>query len=67
MQGWLKDGSSLWHAGEDYSVYSPMAMLNNNLTAQNVTFSQDNNGGSITTLDLVSPNLLRSSLQFNPG
>ncbi|KYK50050.1 hypothetical protein A1D31_22320 [Bradyrhizobium liaoningense] len=67
VQGWLRDGSSLWHAGDDVSVYSPMAMLNNNLTAQNVTFTQDNNSGSITTLDLVSPNLLRSGLNFNPG
>lgn len=67
VQGWLRDGSSLWHAGDDVSVYSPMAMLNNNLTAQNVTFTQDNNGGSLTTLDLVSPNLLRSGLNFNPG
>ena len=41
-----------------------MAMLNNTLKAQNCTFTQDNNSGSLTTLDLVSPNLLRSSLEL---
>ncbi|RXG91595.1 phage baseplate assembly protein [Bradyrhizobium zhanjiangense] len=67
VQGWLRDGSALWHAGEEVSVYSPMAMLNNTLKIQNCTFTQDNSSGTITTLDLVSPNLLRSRSDFNPG
>lgn len=67
VQGWLRDGSSLWQAGDDVHVYSPMAMLKNSLSIQNATFTQDNSGGTQTTLDLVSPELLRSMTQFNPG
>jgi prophage tail gpP-like protein len=67
VQGWLRDGSSLWQAGDDVHVYSPMAMLNNTLSIQNCSFTQDNNSGTLTTLDLVSPSLLRSMSSFNPG
>ncbi|UGY12528.1 hypothetical protein HAP48_0001960 [Bradyrhizobium septentrionale] len=67
VQGWLRDGSSLWRAGDDVFVYSPMAMLNNNMKMQNCTFTQDNNTGTLTTLDLVNPELLRDRANFNPG
>ncbi|UPK03097.1 phage baseplate assembly protein [Bradyrhizobium sp. 170] len=67
VQGWLRDGSSLWQAGDDVAVYSPMAMLNNTLKIQNCTFTQDNHSGTLTTLDLVSPNLLRDRANFDPG
>ena len=67
VQGWLRDGSSLWAAGDDVHVYSPMAMLDNTMKIQNCTFTQDSNSGTLTTLDLVNPELLRDRSNFNPG
>jgi prophage tail gpP-like protein len=67
VQGWLRDGSSLWQAGDDVHVHSPMAMLDNTMKIQNCTFTQDNNSGTLTTLDLVNPELLRDRSNFNPG
>ncbi len=66
-QGWLKDGVNLWHAGDDVFVKSPMAMLNNTMKIQNCTFTQDSNTGTLTTLDVVMPGLLRDTQNFNPG
>jgi prophage tail gpP-like protein len=66
-QGWLKDGVQLWHAGDDVFVRSPMALLNNTMKIQNCTFTQDNQNGTQTTLDVVMPGLLRDSQNFNPG
>jgi hypothetical protein len=39
-------------------VDSPMLMLNDKMGIQRVTFTQDRNSGSQTTLDLVSPTML---------
>jgi prophage tail gpP-like protein len=67
VQGWLSDGVNLWNAGDDVFIRSPMALLNNTMKIQNCTFSQDSNTGTITTLDLVMPGLLRDKRNFNPG
>ena len=58
-QGWLRDGVTLWKPGDNVFVKSPMAMLNMTMKIQNVAFSQDNQNGTITTLDLVPPWLLK--------
>jgi prophage tail gpP-like protein len=66
-QGWLRKGEALWNAGDNVWVNSPMAMLNQGMGIQNVTFTQDNQNGSQTTLDLVNPEALRGSLNVDVG
>lgn len=59
VQGWLNSKGELWRAGEKVHVTSPMAMLDMGLKIQMVTFSQDEQSGTLTTLELVAPWLLR--------
>jgi prophage tail gpP-like protein len=66
-QGWLRAGQVLWQAGDQVWVNSPMAMLNQAMGIQNVTFTQDNQNGSQTTLDLVNPEALRGSPNVDVG
>jgi len=67
VQGWLRDGKSLWKVGDNVFVKSPMAMLNMTMKIQNSTFTQDNASGTQTTLDLVPPWLLKDGTTFNPN
>jgi prophage tail gpP-like protein len=67
VQGWLRDYTTLWTPGDPVHVFSPMAMLDNVLKIQNVKFTQDNNSGTTTTLDLVMPGLLRGKENFDPS
>jgi len=55
VQGWLRDGKTLWRPGDNVWVYSPMAMLNLAMKIQTATFTQDNRSGTLTTLELVLP------------
>jgi prophage tail gpP-like protein len=65
LQGWMRPGTTeLWHAGNTVRVYSPMAVLDMALAAQNVTFTQDRNSGTLTTLELVVPWLLNKKLPY---
>lgn len=57
VQGWKKNASELWDVGETIPVYSPMALLDHDLTVKTVSFGQDDSG-SITTLTLVRPEAL---------
>jgi prophage tail gpP-like protein len=66
-QGWLRAGQVLWEAGDNVWVNSPMAMLNQAMGIQNVTFTQDNQNGTQTTLDLVNPEALRGSPNVDVG
>jgi prophage tail gpP-like protein len=50
VQGWFTSGGMLWQAGREVFVKSPMAMLNQVLTIDTVTFTQDSRSGSTTTL-----------------
>lgn len=67
VQGWLRDGENLWQAGDDVYVNSPMAMLDEVLKIQTVTFTQDDNGGTQTTLDVVDPKTFNDNLGINVG
>jgi prophage tail gpP-like protein len=59
VQGWqpggAQGGGELWQPGKKVKVSSPMAMLDEQLSIQQVTFTQDNQTGSLTTLVLVQP------------
>jgi prophage tail gpP-like protein len=62
VQGWLADGVHLWRCGDDVYVVSPSAMLNGIiLKIQTITFQQDNQGGTVTVLELVLPWMLGDS------
>jgi prophage tail gpP-like protein len=57
--GWQPDGSGpLWEPGSDVTVKSPMAMLDQALSIQSATYTQDSSSGSLTTLVCVSENAL---------
>jgi prophage tail gpP-like protein len=55
VYGWQSDGGELWKVGDRVNVNSPMLMLKNNtLYIKRVTFTQDNEQGSLTNLHVVS-------------
>jgi prophage tail gpP-like protein len=67
VRGWLRDTVNLWTPGDHVNVYSPMAMLlNQDMAIWQATFTQDDNKGSITVLDLVAPWGLRI-MNYNVG
>jgi prophage tail gpP-like protein len=65
VQGWLRDGQTLWHEGEEVHVYSPMAMLDMDMGIQQVIFMQDDKRGTITILTCVKPEALLGRLNFD--
>jgi prophage tail gpP-like protein/phage gp45-like len=65
VQGWMVPSTkTLWRAGDNVFVNSPMAILDQVMAIRTVTFTQDQRG-TLTTLDLVIPWLLRD--QIPPG
>jgi prophage tail gpP-like protein len=54
VYGWLTEGKSgqLWTPGWWTQVKSPMAMITDRLWIRSVTFTQDNQSGTLTTLEL---------------
>lgn len=67
VQGWFAQSGELWTAGDDVSFKSPMAMINGDLKIQTVTFTQDSQSGSLTTLLLVAPWGLNGKRGFTRG
>lgn len=56
VQGWLRQSGGLWERNQEVVVTSPMLVMNGTpLRAKNVTFTQDNNTGSRTLLELCNP------------
>ena len=58
--------NELWRAGSDVSVNSPMAILDQVMKIRTATFTQDSRG-TLTTLDLVIPWLLRDKAPGGPN
>lgn len=56
VHGWLKPSGGLWKCNEKVSVISPMLIMKGSeeLKAKSVTFSQDNERGSRTVLELCN-------------
>jgi prophage tail gpP-like protein len=67
VQGWLRSGKKLWQAGDDVHLKSPMLILDNVLKIQTATFTQDRESGTLTTLELVPPWLLKDTNNYNVG
>ena len=62
VQGWFNPRDwRLWRAGLKLHIKSPMAMLDHDLSVRSVTFTQDRQSGSRTTLDLVRPYRLKQN------
>jgi prophage tail gpP-like protein len=55
VQGWTAGNGKIWEEGKSVSIKSKMAMLDMELVIQSVTFTQDNNSGTLTTLLCVPP------------
>jgi prophage tail gpP-like protein len=66
-QGWFAPGGGLWQEGDQVMVYSPMAMINMAMKIETVTFTQDDKGGTLTTLELCAPWLLKDRGDWNVG
>jgi prophage tail gpP-like protein len=68
-QGWFNpDTNGLWRAGDQVTVNSPMAMLNGMaLKIEAVTFTQEDKAGTLTSLELCAPWLLKDRGDFNVG
>lgn len=58
VQGWQSAPGTLWEAGLNYAVKSPMLDLDQVLAARQVTYRQTSEGGSRTEIDLCTPNAL---------
>lgn len=56
VQGWLRSNDALWKPGINVLVKSPMALLNFALKVHTVTFTQDSQSGTLTTLECGNPN-----------
>ena len=67
MRGWYSNKGILWEAGKDATLSSPMAMINGVLKIKTATFTQDGNGGTETTLELVAPWGLNDNINVNVG
>jgi len=67
VQGWMMPGGGLWRAGALVAVQSPMAMLNMGMKIETATFTQDNSSGTLTTLELVVPWLLKDKGDYRVG
>lgn len=64
VYGWQPDGvGPLWEPGRYVTVKSPMAMLDDAMVIQSVTYTQDNNSGSLSTLVCVSENAFKGPKQ----
>ena len=56
VNGWFNPRTgNIWKAGQAYQINSPMGPLFEVLSARSVTYTQDREGGTQTTLDLVRP------------
>jgi prophage tail gpP-like protein len=61
VQGWLAPGGGLWDIAQQVDVVSPMLPIQEGLVTQQVTFTQSNEEGTMTVLELVNARAM------NPG
>jgi prophage tail gpP-like protein len=67
VYGWLNPQNDLWAIYQTPYVWSPMAILDQMMVIKQVTFTQDNEGGSQTTLLCVAPWLLNDDEEYATG
>lgn len=63
VQGWLRPSGGLWDINQKVRVVSPMLVMDGSLALipKSITFSQDNQGGTRTTLELCNELALSSA------
>ena len=54
MQGWLRPSGGLWVRGQQVYVRSPMLIMDQTLLLKAVSFTQDSETGTRSTLELVN-------------
>jgi prophage tail gpP-like protein len=67
VYGWKRPSGGIWRPRQSVHVISPKAILDQDLMIQAAIFSQDSGGGTMTTLELVPPFLLRGISEANVG
>jgi prophage tail gpP-like protein len=69
VAGWFRSGGEIWWPGDNVRVESPMCPLSQIMKIQTVTYTQDEENGTETTLELVPPWALKDSAYANvaPG
>jgi prophage tail gpP-like protein len=55
VYGWLRPSGGLWQRGQTVHVKSPMLIMDDDLTLKSVTFTQDNQEGTRSTLECCNP------------
>ena len=65
VQGWFRDPNNLWWPGDNVFVKSPMVPLNMLMKIQEVTFTQDNNSGTESTMLFKQPWALLDFPKYN--
>ncbi len=55
VQGWLLADGTLWAPGKTVKLTSPMLLIDRDMLVAGVEFAQSDSSGTITTLDLVTP------------
>jgi prophage tail gpP-like protein len=58
VYGWKKPSGGLWERDKMIHVTSPMLIMDMDLRVKSATFTQDNNEGTRTTLELMNANAL---------
>lgn len=61
VQGWQSSPGTLWDVNQTYTVSSPMLDLDRQLKSRVVTYAQDDDYGTITTIELCTPESLTGS------
>lgn len=64
VQGWKAGTGKLWEPGQQVSVKSKMALIDQELAIQSATYTQDDASGTLTTLVCVAPSGLNGSSEF---
>ena len=54
VYGWLRPSGGLWQRNQKVHVTSPMLVMDMDLTAKSVTFTQDSASGTLTVLELCN-------------
>lgn len=69
VQGWLRPSGGLWQRNQVVRVVSPMLVMKGEIpfTAKSVVFTQDNQSGTRTTLELCNPAALGGLIPQGPG
>ena len=67
MLGWQKDGGGLWWPLDIVYVHSPMLIMDRPLILRQVIFTQDDETGTRSTIELVNPTAYNAGMATASG